>query len=77
MPFTMSFSILADLSWELGVTTASSNAEQIGQTYVRIQMKLKKNEKMEMVTMELSLPQFYNFLHELEKTHNEMKQYTT
>jgi len=72
----MNSSILADLSWELGVTTASSNAEQVGQTYMRIQMKLLKNKKLETVSMELSLPQFYNFLHELEKTHNEMKQYT-
>ena len=39
-------------------------------------MKLMKNKKLEVVSMELSLPQFYNFLHELEKTHNEMKQYT-
>jgi len=72
----MGSSTLADLSWELGVTTASSSADQIGQTYVRIQMKLMKNKKLEVVSMELSLPQFYNFLHELEKTHNEMKQYT-
>lgn len=72
----MSSGTLVDLSWELGVTAASSDAEQIGQAYVRIQMKLLQDEKIVTQFMELSLPQFYNFLHELEKSHNEVKQYT-
>ncbi|KAK4029410.1 COMM domain-containing protein 7 [Daphnia magna] len=64
---------LVDLAWELGVTAASSSEEQVGQTYVRIKMKLNTEKSLETVLMELSLKQFYDLLHELEKAQNMMK----
>jgi len=71
----MSSGTLVDLAWELGVTAASSDADQQGQTYVRICMQVQMSGKLETSFMELSLPQFYNFLHEIEKAHNQVKQY--
>ncbi|EFX87822.1 hypothetical protein DAPPUDRAFT_306363 [Daphnia pulex] len=64
---------LVDLAWELGVTAASSCEEQVGQTYVRIKMKLNTGSSLETTVMELSLKQFYDLLHELEKAQNNMK----
>jgi hypothetical protein len=55
------------------VTAASSCEEQVGQTYVRIKMKLNSGTSLETVVMELSLKQFYDLLHELEKAQNTMK----
>lgn len=55
------------------VTAASSSEEQVGQTYVRIKMKLNTEKSLETVLMELSLKQFYDLLHELEKAQNMMK----
>ena len=55
------------------MTAASSCEEQVGQTYVRIKMKLNSGTSLETVVMELSLKQFYDLLHELEKAQNAMK----
>lgn len=55
------------------MTAASSSEEQVGQTYVRIKMKLNTEKSLETVLMELSLKQFYDLLHELEKAQNMMK----
>lgn len=52
---------------------ASSTEEQVGETYVRIKMKLCSGPSIESVVMELTLPQFYELMHELEKTKNMMK----
>ena len=56
------------------VTAASSCSDQVGQTYISIQMKLQNGSEVENQSMELSLPQFYDFLHQLEKTNNKVKQ---
>ena len=76
------------------VTAASSNSDEVGQTFVRIQMKLLNGRDTETIgncdtlflnqqiiffitlisiVMEMPLAQFFDFLHELEKTQNEMK----
>jgi hypothetical protein len=55
------------------VTAASSCEEQVGQTYVRIKMKLNTGSSLETTVMELTLKQFYDLLHELEKAQNNMK----
>lgn len=56
------------------VTAASSCSDQVGQTYISLQMKLQNGSEVVNQTMELTLPQFYDFLHQLEKTNNKIKQ---
>ena len=60
------------------VTAASSTPEQVGKTYVRIKMKiLTGNKETENIVMEMQIPQFLDFLHELEKTQNRINQNRT
>ena len=55
------------------VTAASSTPQEVGQTYVRIKMKLlTENEETENIVMEMQIPQFLDLMHELEKTRNSM-----
>jgi len=59
------------------VTAASSTPEQVGKTYVRIKMKILTGKETENIVMEMEIPQFLDFLHELEKTQNSMNQNRT
>lgn len=52
---------------------ASSTEEQVGQTYIRIKLNLDTEKGLEVVVMELSISQFYDLLHELEKMQNMIK----
>lgn len=56
------------------VTAASSTPEQVGQTYVRIKMKLQTGKETENIVIEMQIPQFLDFLHQLEKTQNSINQ---
>ncbi len=70
---TLQSLIFLSIFLPLTVTAASSCEEQVGQTYVRIKMKLTTGLSLETTVMELSLKQFYDLLHELEKAQNNMK----
>ena len=64
---TLSVNELVDMEWKFGVTTATSEAQTVGSTFLQIKLVLDKGAgKQENVFMELSLPQFYAFLHEME-----------
>jgi COMM domain containing 7 len=54
---------LNDIDWRFGVTVSSSELAEVGGTF--LQLKLNINGKDEYI--ELDLPQFYHFLHEMEK----------
>nr|XP_002128721.1 COMM domain-containing protein 7-like [Ciona intestinalis]XP_002128739.1 COMM domain-containing protein 7-like [Ciona intestinalis] len=58
---------LVDMEWKFGVTASSSELHRVGACYVQLKMIVTKGTKTENVLMELTLPQFYNFLHEMEK----------
>ena len=50
------------------VTAASSESNQVGSTYLHLTFSVKNKETEKDVFLEMTLPQFYSFLHELEKT---------
>uniref|UniRef100_A0A1X7VRJ0 COMM domain-containing protein n=1 Tax=Amphimedon queenslandica TaxID=400682 RepID=A0A1X7VRJ0_AMPQE len=58
---------LVDMEWRFGVTAADSEMKKVGNTYLQLKLVLDKGIKTEEVFMELTLPQFYSFLHEMEK----------
>ncbi|XP_033646868.1 COMM domain-containing protein 7-like isoform X1 [Asterias rubens] len=64
---TLMVNQLMDMEWKFGVTAASSELQQVGSTFLQLKLVVNKGNKTENVFMELSVPQFYSFLHEMEK----------
>ncbi|XP_065655565.1 COMM domain-containing protein 7 [Hydra vulgaris] len=59
---------LVDMEWKFGVTAATSENNLTGQSFLQLKLVLDKgNKQTESLNMELTLPQFYTFLHEMEK----------
>uniref|UniRef100_H2YTU1 COMM domain-containing protein n=1 Tax=Ciona savignyi TaxID=51511 RepID=H2YTU1_CIOSA len=58
---------LVDMEWKFGVTASSSELHRVGTCYVQLKMLVARGSTVESILMELTLPQFYNFLHEMEK----------
>jgi hypothetical protein len=64
---TLSVNRLVDMDWKFGVTAASSELSKVANTFLQLKLVIDKGHGMEDVYMELTLPQFYSFLHEMEK----------
>lgn len=65
---TLVINELVDMEWKFGVTAASSELNTVGNTFIQIKLVVNKGgNKIENVYMELSLPEFYSFLHEMER----------
>ncbi|CAM1327077.1 COMMD7 (predicted) [Pycnogonum litorale] len=65
---TLTVNQLVDIDWKFGVTAASSELNKVGNTFLQLKLIINKGgTENENVFMELSLPQFYSFLHEMEK----------
>uniref|UniRef100_A0A8C5PUU1 COMM domain containing 7 n=1 Tax=Leptobrachium leishanense TaxID=445787 RepID=A0A8C5PUU1_9ANUR len=64
---TLSINQLVDMEWKFGVTAASSELEKAGSIFLQLKMVVKKGHRTEPVYVELTLPQFYSFLHEMER----------
>ncbi|GAM17594.1 hypothetical protein SAMD00019534_007690, partial [Acytostelium subglobosum LB1] len=65
---TFNINQVLDMQWRFGVTTASSESKKGGNTFLQLKLVLDKGgDTKEDVHMELTLPQFYQFLREMEK----------
>lgn len=64
---TLMVNELVDMDWRFGVTSSTSEMFRVGSTFLQLKLVLNKGVTKENVSMELSLPQFYQFLHEMEK----------
>ncbi|XP_072412901.1 COMM domain-containing protein 7 isoform X2 [Chiloscyllium punctatum] len=64
---TLTVNQLVDMEWKFGVTAGSSELQKVGSVFLQLKFVIKKGNKSENVYMELTLPQFYNFLHEMEQ----------
>jgi len=54
------------MEWKFGVTASSSELSHLGQCFLQLKLVLNKGGKKENVLMELTLPQFYKFLAQME-----------
>ncbi|XP_055348346.1 COMM domain-containing protein 7-like [Paramacrobiotus metropolitanus] len=74
------FNGLKDVEWRIGVTTSSSEAAQVGQTFVQVKMNVETGiptssgsaadssaNSSQTVQVEMTIPKFYAFLSEMEK----------
>eukprot|EP00794_Sanderia_malayensis_P017465 gene17465-19212_t len=59
---------LLDMEWKFGVTAASSEMKKVGNSFLQLKLVVSKgSDSMEEIFMEMSLQQFYTFLHEMER----------
>jgi len=71
---TLMINQLVDMEWKFGVAAASSELSKVGSTFLQLKLVLDKGgQNRENVYMELTLPQFYSFLHEMEKAKSSLE----
>lgn len=64
---TLMVNQLVDMEWKFGVTVGTSEIQKVGTVFLQLKLVVRKGNSTENVYMELTLPQFYNFLHEMER----------
>ncbi|XP_032618289.2 COMM domain-containing protein 7 isoform X1 [Chelonoidis abingdonii] len=64
---TLMINQLIDMEWKFGVTAGSSELEKVGSIFLQLKLVVKTGSQMDHVYVELTLPQFYSFLHEMER----------
>ena len=60
---------LVGLDWKFGVTSSSDELQAVGSSFVVVRLTTAPKEgdgEERVLCMELTLPQFYSFLHQLE-----------
>lgn len=73
---TLMVNQLVDMEWKFGVTVGTSEIHKLGNIFLQLKLVIRKGNATENVYMELTLPQFYNFLHELERAKASMDCFT-
>lgn len=64
----MNVNQLVDIEWKSGISVSTSEIGKVGSAFLQLKLVLDKgNNTFEDVYMELSLPQFYEFLREMQK----------
>ncbi|KAM6112925.1 LOW QUALITY PROTEIN: COMM domain-containing protein 7 [Pterocles gutturalis] len=71
---TLMINQLIDMEW-IGVTAGSSELEKVGSIFLQLKLVIKKGSP-ENVYMELTLPQFYSFLHEMERVKTSLESFS-
>ncbi|XP_061907853.1 COMM domain-containing protein 7 [Entelurus aequoreus] len=64
---TLMVNQLVDMEWKFGVTVGSSEIHKVSNIFLQLKLVVRKGKSTENIYMELTLPQFYNFLHEMER----------
>ncbi|KAM9785729.1 COMM domain-containing protein 7 [Neosynchiropus ocellatus] len=70
---TLMVNQLVDMEWKFGVTVGTSEIQKVGNIFLQLKLVVRKGNSTDNVYMELTLPQFYNFLHEMERAKASME----
>ncbi|OXB79324.1 UNVERIFIED_CONTAM: hypothetical protein H355_013245 [Colinus virginianus] len=73
---TLMINQLIDMEWKFGVTAGSSELEKVGSIFLQLKLVVKKGSEVENVYVELTLPQFYSFLHEMERAKTTLESFS-
>ncbi|XP_010189875.1 PREDICTED: COMM domain-containing protein 7 [Mesitornis unicolor] len=73
---TLMINQLIDMEWKFGVTAGSSELKKVGSIFLQLKLVVKKGSQMENVHIELTLPQFYSFLHEMERVKTSLESFS-
>lgn len=74
---TLSVNPLKDLDWRFGVTASSSEIKEVGRTFLQLKLTLDQGDGLRDVFVELTLPQFYDLLHQLESAKQTLDFFTS
>ena len=69
---TMEIKSLQNMEWKFGVTASSDELDSLGSTFLHMKFTLSSGKKTEPCHVEMSLPQFYEFLAKMEQAKAEM-----
>ncbi|XP_024879384.1 COMM domain-containing protein 7-like [Temnothorax curvispinosus] len=58
---------ILDISWRFGVTAASNDSNNVAKSFLQLKLCLDDDGKIKNVFIEMTIGQFYKFLHDLEK----------
>ncbi|XP_076169017.1 COMM domain-containing protein 7 [Ptiloglossa arizonensis] len=58
---------ILNVSWRVGVTAASNESDSVGKSFLQLKLELEEDAKTKNVFIEMTISQFYRFLHDLEK----------
>ncbi|XP_014604412.1 PREDICTED: COMM domain-containing protein 7-like isoform X2 [Polistes canadensis] len=58
---------ILDVSWRFGVTAASNDSDKVGKSFLQLKLSLDEGNRIKDHFIEMSIPEFYKFLHDLEK----------
>uniref|UniRef100_A0A8B9MKZ5 COMM domain-containing protein n=1 Tax=Accipiter nisus TaxID=211598 RepID=A0A8B9MKZ5_9AVES len=64
---TLMINQLIDMEWKFGVTAGSSELEKVGSIFLQVNLLHQR---------ELTLPQFYSFLHEMERVKTSLESFS-
>lgn len=57
----------------LVVTAANSESDNVGKSFLQLNLQLDVDGKPQHIFAEMTIAQFYKFLHDLEKTKNNLE----
>ncbi|XP_078032554.1 COMM domain-containing protein 7 [Augochlora pura] len=60
------------VSWRFGVTAASNESDNIGKSFLQLKLDLEEDGKGNTVFVEMTISEFYKFLHDLEKAKTDL-----
>lgn len=69
---TLTVNELVDLGWRFGATAATSEVGSAGTTFLQLKLAVDNGADKESYLMELTLPQFYQFLTQMQKASSQM-----
>lgn len=70
---TLTVNQLVDMDWRFGVTASTDELGKVGSCHLQLRLVIDRgNKKRESVVMEMTLPQFYEFLHQMQSASRQM-----
>lgn len=73
MSHTLTVNGISDMKWRFGVTTSNTEKDKVGAAFMQFKFVLDKgNGNKENVHMEMTLPQFYEFVAQMEKAKSQL-----
>lgn len=69
---TFKINQVVDLEWKFGVTAGTSELAEVGACFLQVRFVTMKDGKRDSVLVEMTLPQFYNFLSSMQAAAREI-----
>jgi hypothetical protein len=71
---TLTANEIIDFTWKFGVTASSNECKSIGNCFLQLQLTLRQGDCERQQWIELTLPQFYEFLQQMQSANRIVEQ---